>query len=166
MLGALLLGSPSSLRAQTRDTLPDFIKNDPNWIYMDAGTAGVTYCVPGGVRTVYNDQMFRSDFDRIATQAHEHVHQIQLRDRSLCHPTASQLLQLEAEAYCYADAALAIHSFGMPVDSVSMLVLSSLEMEFVGAIAPSAVKQVWLHECSGVLGLPPRVEPDGTTVRP
>lgn len=157
-LGALLIGSPSSLHAQNKD--------DPAWIYMPESADGTTFCTPGGVRSVVDMEDATGDPRNLAiTVAHETVHQRQLRNRSLCNPTWAQLLSMETEAYCEADAHMARTFFDTDPKLIYTTILSALQHQFFGAIPSDVVTRAWANRCGEFLGILPSPAADGTSVK-
>jgi hypothetical protein len=154
LIGALLLGSPSRIWAQKQ--------NDPDWVYIPQSVAGTTFCVSGGVRTVIDMQV--SDDQRILaiTRAHELIHQRQMKDRSLCHPSWELLLPMETEAYCDADAVMAIELFQIDSTKIYLAILGALENQFFGALPVETVIGAWYNRCGKRLGI---TAPDGTAVK-
>lgn len=159
-LGALLMGSPSSIQAQ---------KRNPYVVDFGPGIAGITQCVPGGVRTLIDVTVFDNAFELEATLAHEAIHREQLKDRSLCESTPVQALVMEAEAYCKADATIAVREFGADPQMTYMSLLVELQGIFVKEVPTAVVTRVWHDRCGWLLYAIPtvRLTPlDGLTVRP
>lgn len=145
-LGALLMGSPSSIQAQSRD--------DPNWWYVPKDVAGTTKCVPGGVRTVIDMEVTEDPMQLDITRKHELVHQRQLKDRSLCQDklTWPKLLVMETEAYCEADADMAL-KLGINGLLVYKTILGALHSQFFGNVATEVVTRAWFDRCGAKLGV-------------